>query len=95
MLTKYKDVKPKIGVKSPLKKFSYLQRIQEIFSGRGYQIRHIFKSVFFSGRAILKNIDNKKGTRGSAGLLPRKMFENLHTAVAILVLFEQFLGKFC
>ena len=26
---------------------------------------------------------------------PRKIFENLHTVVAILVLFEQFLGKFC
>ena len=28
-------------------------------------------------------------------MLPRKIFENLHTVVAILELFEQFLGKFC
>ena len=28
-------------------------------------------------------------------MFPRKVFENLHTVVAILVLFEQFLGKFC
>ena len=28
-------------------------------------------------------------------MLPRKIFENLHTVVAILALFEQFLGKFC
>ena len=28
-------------------------------------------------------------------MLPRKFFKNLHTAVAILVLFEQFLRKFC
>ena len=28
-------------------------------------------------------------------MLPRKFFENLHTLVAILALFEQFLGKFC
>ena len=28
-------------------------------------------------------------------MLPWKIFENLHTAVVILVLFEQFLGKFC
>ena len=28
-------------------------------------------------------------------MLPRKIFKNLHTAVAILVLFEQFLRKFC
>ena len=27
-------------------------------------------------------------------MLLRKFFENLHTVVAILVLFEQFLGKF-
>ena len=28
-------------------------------------------------------------------MLPLKVFENLHTVVAILVLFEQFLRKFC
>ena len=28
-------------------------------------------------------------------MLPRKIFENLHTVVAILAFFEQFLGKFC
>ena len=28
-------------------------------------------------------------------MLPREVFENLHTVVAILVLFEQILGKFC
>ena len=28
-------------------------------------------------------------------MLPRKIFENLHTVVAIVVLFKQFLGKFC
>ena len=28
-------------------------------------------------------------------MLPWKIFKNLHTAVTILVLFEQFLGKFC
>ena len=28
-------------------------------------------------------------------MLPRKTFETLHAEVAILVLFEQFLGKFC
>ena len=31
---------------------------------------------------------------GSRGMLTRKIFENFHTAVAILVLFEEFLGKF-
>ena len=28
-------------------------------------------------------------------MLPRKFFENLHTVVTILVLFEQVLGKIC
>ena len=28
-------------------------------------------------------------------MLPRKNFENLHAAMAILVLFEKFSGKFC
>ena len=32
---------------------------------------------------------------GSGGMLPRKIFENLHTVMAILVLFEQFSGKVC
>ena len=35
-----------------------------------------------------------KKTLGSRGMLPRKIFANLHTVVAILVLFEQSLGKF-
>ena len=37
----------------------------------------------------------KKAPRGSGGRLPWKIFENLHTVVAILLLFEQFIGKFC
>ena len=28
-------------------------------------------------------------------MLPRKIFENLHTVMAILALFDQLLGKFC
>ena len=28
-------------------------------------------------------------------MLPWKIFENLHTVMAILLLFEQFLGKVC
>ena len=28
-------------------------------------------------------------------MLPRKIFESLHALLAILVLFKQFLGKFC
>ena len=32
---------------------------------------------------------------GSGGMLPQKIFEILHTEVAILVLFKQFLDKVC
>ena len=37
----------------------------------------------------------KKALEGSGGMLPRKIFGNLHTAVTILVFFEQFIGEFC
>ena len=50
--------------------------------------------VFF-GRVILKHIENEKGSMGARGHAPQKIFENLHTVVAILVLFEKILGKFC
>ena len=71
--------------------FSCLRHIQEFFSVRVHQI---FKYIF-SGRIILKHIENKKDCRGSGGVLPLKIFNNLYTVVAILVLFEQFLCKFC
>ena len=47
-----------------------------------------FQEYFFFGRTILKLIWNKKSPRGSGGMLPLKNFENLHGAIAILVLFE-------
>ena len=37
----------------------------------------------------------EKALRGSGGMLPRKFIEILHTVVAVLILFEQLLGKFC
>ena len=74
--------------------FSSLGRIQKIFQ-EGASKFDKFSSVFFSGRIILKHIENKKSSRGVRGHVPRKIFENLHTVMAILVLFEQFSGKFC
>ena len=41
----------------------------------------------------MKHIENQLGRY--VGMLPRKIFENLHTEVTILVLFEKNLGKFC
>ena len=73
--------------------FSCLGRIQKFFR-KGAPNFDIFLSAVF-GRIILKHIENKKGSRGSGGMLPRKIYINLHTVAAILVLFEQVLGKFC
>ena len=67
----------------------------EVFSGRGHQISSLFPAFFFPNKLILSNLSNKNDSRGSAGMLPQKSFENLHTVMAVLVLFEQFSGKFC
>ena len=49
--------------------------------------------VFF-GRINLK-LRNKNGSRELRGIVSPKIFKNLNIAMAILVLFEQFLGKLC
>ena len=95
MLTKYKEIRPKKDVKSPLKNVFMSAAYSEIFSGMVHQNFDIFSSAVFFGRIILKHLENQKGFRRSGGMLHQKIFENLHTAVAILILFKQFLGKFC
>ena len=67
----------------------------EFFSGRGHQISSLFQAQSFSGRVILSNLSNKNDFRGSGGMLPREIFENLDTVMVILALFEEFLGKVC
>ena len=94
MLTKYKDVRPKKSVKSPLKVFSCLRRIEEFFSGKGHSKLPCFQAFCFSGKIILKHVENEKGFRGVRGHAPPENFENLHTIVAILALFEQFFKIF-
>ena len=75
--------------------FSCLGRIQKFFQGEGPQIRHIFKRSF-SAELLGSILRLKKALRGSGDMMfPRKIFGNLHTLVAILVLLEQVLGKFC
>ena len=39
----------------------------------------------------LNNLSNKNPLGGSGGMLSRKIFENLHTVMAMLVFFKQFL----
>ena len=55
-----------------------------------YFQEHFFPAEFF--KSLLRI---NKALGGSEGMLPQKFFENLHAVVAILVLFKQFLGKFC
>ena len=70
MLTKYKDVGPRKGVYKPFKiMFLCLRRIQKLFQG-GSTYFDVFSSVVFSGRIMLKYIENKKSLRGSGGMLP-------------------------
>ena len=53
-----------------------------------------FLSVFFFRKVNLKQIEEQKyGSGGSEGMLPRKVFKNLDTVMAILELFEQFLWQ--
>ena len=53
-----------------------------------------FLSVFFFRKVNLKQIEEQKyGSKGSGGMLPRKVFKNLDTVMAILELFEQFLWQ--
>ena len=93
MLTKYKNVGPKKDVKSPLKNVFHVCGVFKIFFKEAAPNCDILSCVVsFSGRIILNHIENKKGSRGVRGHAPR---ENLHTVVAILVLFEKNLGKFC
>ena len=53
-----------------------------------------FLSVFFFRKVNLKHIEEQKyGSRGVRSMLPRKVFKNLDTVMAILALFEQFLWQ--
>ena len=67
----------------------------EIFSGGGHEFSSLFSSLFFSAELFLSNLSAKNDSRGSGGILPQKIFENLHTAMTIQVFFEQFLRKVC
>ena len=66
-----------------------------IFFRKAIKFRHFFKRSFFPAELILSSLSNKSDSRGNRGHAPRKMFENLHPAMAILALFVQFSGKVC
>ena len=53
----------------------------------------IFKRLFSGKVKFEKNWETKMILGGSGGMLPRKIFENLHTVMGILALFEQFVTQ--
>ena len=75
---------PKTGVNKPFENVSGQRRIQNLFQGRA-PIFVTFQTFFFFGRVtvILSNLSTKNDSRGFGGMLPPKMFENLHTEMAI------------
>ena len=77
------------------KNVSYQGHIWKIFQEGGIKFRHFFKHSFFPAESSLSNLGNKNDSRGVRGHASLKIFENLHTVMAILVLFAQFSGKFC
>ena len=97
MLTKCKNVlDPETGANKIFENSFMSGAYSEIFSGREHQFSSFFKRSFFR-QINLSNLSSvTKPTLGEFdGMLPRKIFENLHTAMAILVLFELFLRKVC
>ena len=64
------------------------------FFRKEHQIFSLFQAQFFPTELFLSKLSNKINSGGFGGMIFRKIFENLHTVMAILVLFEQFSGKF-
>ena len=86
---------PETNVNKPFQNVSCQGRIQNFLQGGGTNFRDFFKSSFFPAELVLSYLNNKNDSRGVRRHAPPKNFENLHTVMAILVLFEQFSGKVC
>ena len=78
------------GVNNPFENVPCQGRIQKFFEGRGINFRHFFQAQFFSAELTLSILCAKNDSRGIRGHAPP---ENLFTAMAILMLFEQCLRK--
>ena len=85
---------PETGVNKLFENVSCQERISNFFR-KWAPISVTFSSVVFSAELISSNLSTKNDSRGVRGHAPRKIFENLHTVMAILVLFKQFLDKLC
>ena len=92
MLTKCNDVKPEKERKyAPFRKCIHVKGVySELFL---HQILTFFTSGFV-GKVKFEAYGETKMILGRfAGMLPRKIFENSHTVMGILALFEQFVTQ--
>ena len=55
---------------------------------RGHNFHIVFKRIFFSATNLKLIEKQERFWKGSGGMLPRKIFENVHDLMAILVHFE-------
>ena len=96
MLTSHEDMRnldPKKSVNKLCENVYHIRGVFRIFNGwEWHQILTLFKDCFFSAQLITSKLRNKNMALGnSRGMLLRKIFENLDSKIAILVLFEQLL----
>ena len=82
-----------MGVNKHFENVSCQGRMQNFFQGGGTKFRHFFKCSFFPTELIFSNLSIKNDSRESGGITLLKIFENLHTVMAVLVLFEQISGE--
>ena len=83
-----------MGANKPFENVSCQGRIQNFFQGEDTKFRHFFMRSFSPAELILSNLSNKNESKGSEGMLPRKIFVILHTAMVILVLLNKFPANF-
>ena len=72
--------------------------VRGIFTNFSRERTSIFVTFFkriFPAEIFLSNLSAKNDSRGVREHAPLENFENLHTVMAILLLFEQFLRKIC
>ena len=86
---------PETGVNKPFENVFMSGAYSQCFSGKMHQFSSLFKRRVFLTDLNFSNLRNKNDFRKSGGMLPQQIFEHLHTAMAILVLFELFLRKVC
>ena len=73
----------------------HVRGVFRMFFREGVPIFVTFLSAVFSAELISSKLSNKNDSRGSGGMLPREIFENLHTLMAILVSFKQVFENAC